>query len=131
MRILYGVQTTGHGHLVRSTPLIRQLRALGHQVDVLLSGPPPEPSWLALIGAPIDTRPGLSFAADGGRIRYVRTALKARPAGFIRDVLRTPGSEPDLIITDAAPDTPTQEAFDRAGIRVLVALSNQENHDRH
>ena len=29
MRILYGVQTTGHGHLVRSTPIIRQLRERG------------------------------------------------------------------------------------------------------
>jgi uncharacterized protein (TIGR00661 family) len=105
MRILYGVQTTGHGHLVRSTPLIRQLRALGHQVDVVLSGPPPDPSWLARIGAPIHTRPGLTFAADGGRIRYVRTALQARPVSFIRDVLRTPQPEPDLIITDYEPIT--------------------------
>lgn len=29
----------------------------------------------------------------------------------------------DLIITDTAPDTPAQEAFDRAGVRVLVASS--------
>jgi UDP:flavonoid glycosyltransferase YjiC (YdhE family) len=41
MRILYGVQTTGHGHLVRSTPIIRQLRERGHRVDVLPSGPRP------------------------------------------------------------------------------------------
>ncbi len=105
MRILYGVQTTGHGHLVRSTPVILQLRELGHQVDVLLSGPPPDPAWLGRIGAPITTRPGLTFAADGGRIRYVRTALEARPIRFIRDVFRTPTPEPDLIVTDYEPIT--------------------------
>ncbi|MCL4722204.1 MAG: glycosyltransferase, partial [Gammaproteobacteria bacterium] len=79
MRILYGVQTTGHGHLVRSTPLIRGLRARGHSVDVLLSGPPPDPVWAERIGPPFTTHPGLTFSADGGRIRYVRTALQARP----------------------------------------------------
>ena len=105
MRILYGVQTTGHGHLVRSTPVILQLRELGHQVDVVLSGPPPDPSWLARIGAPLSTRSGLTLAADGGRIRYIRTALRARPVRFIRDVLRAPTPEPDLIVTDYEPIT--------------------------
>ncbi len=105
MRILYGVQTTGHGHLVRSTPIILELRKLGHQVDVVLSGPPPDPSWLTRIGAPLTTRPGLTFSAEGGRIRYVRTALQARPAAFIGDVFRDPAPEPDLIVTDYEPIT--------------------------
>jgi uncharacterized protein (TIGR00661 family) len=105
MRILYGVQTTGHGHLVRSTPVILELRKLGHQVDVILSGPPPDPAWLARIGAPLTTRPGLTFSADGGRIRYVRTAVQARPLRFVRDVFRDPMPEPDLVVTDYEPIT--------------------------
>jgi len=105
MRILYGVQTTGHGHLVRSTPIIRQLRERGHQVDVLLSGPPPDASWPARIGAPLATRPGLTFSAEGGRIRYLRTALGARPLRFLRDVFRTPAPLPDLVVTDYEPIT--------------------------
>lgn len=105
MRILYGVQTTGHGHLVRSTPIIRQLRERGHQVDVLLSGPPPDPAWLARIGEPFTTRPGLTFAADGGRIRYLKTARHARPLAFLRDVLRAPAGLPDLVVTDYEPVT--------------------------
>jgi uncharacterized protein (TIGR00661 family) len=105
MRILYGVQTTGHGHLVRSTPIIRQLRERGHQVDVLLSGPPPDPAWLARIGEPLTTRPGLTFAADGGRIRYLKTVRQARPLTFLRDVLRHPVPLPDLVVTDYEPIT--------------------------
>ncbi len=64
MRILYGVQTTGHGHLVRSTPIIRELRGRGHVVDVVLSGPPPDPLWLDRIGSPLTTHPGLTFSAE-------------------------------------------------------------------
>ncbi|MEQ1801959.1 MAG: glycosyltransferase family protein [Gammaproteobacteria bacterium] len=105
MRILYGVQTTGHGHLVRSTPIIRQLRERGHQVDVLLSGPPPDASWPARIGAPITSRPGLTFAADGGRIRYLKTAAQARPFDFLRDVFHDPAPLPDLVVTDYEPVT--------------------------
>jgi uncharacterized protein (TIGR00661 family) len=105
MRILYGVQTTGHGHLVRSTPIIRQLRDRGHRVDVLLSGPPPDPAWLTRIGEPLTTRPGLTFAADGGRIRYLKTVRQARPLAFLRDVLRPPAGLPDLVVTDYEPVT--------------------------
>jgi len=105
MRILYGVQTTGHGHLVRSTPIIRALRDRGHQVDVLLSGPAPDPAWAARIGEPLTARPGLTFAADGGRIHYLSTARQARPLAFLRDVLREPSPLPDLVVTDYEPIT--------------------------
>lgn len=105
MRILYGVQTTGHGHLVRSTPIIRQLRERGHQVDVLLSGPPPDPAWPAGIGEPLTSRSGLTFSAEGGRIRYVRTAIESRPISFVQDVFRTPTPLPDLVVTDYEPIT--------------------------
>jgi uncharacterized protein (TIGR00661 family) len=103
MRILYGVQTTGHGHLVRSTPIIRALRARGHEVHALLSGPLPGAAWLQRIGPPLSSHPGLSFTADGGRIRYLRTALAARPLRFLGDVLAKPAVAFDLVITDYEP----------------------------
>ncbi|MBN8279703.1 MAG: glycosyltransferase [Gammaproteobacteria bacterium] len=105
MRILYGVQTTGQGHLVRSTPIIRALRDRGHEVDVLLSGPPADPSWMARIGPPVVQRPGLTFIADGGRVRYLATARAARPLAFLADVLRRPALRPDLVVTDYEPVT--------------------------
>jgi len=43
--------------------------------------------------------------ADGGRIRYVQTALEARPVRFVRDVFRHPTADPDLIVTDYEPIT--------------------------
>ncbi len=38
MRILYGVQGTGHGHLVRSAAMVAGLRNRGHDVHCLLTG---------------------------------------------------------------------------------------------
>jgi uncharacterized protein (TIGR00661 family) len=116
MRILYGVQTTGHGHLVRSTPIIHGLRAAGHQVEVLLSGPPPDPAWITRVGAPLTQRPGLTFSAEGGRIRYVQTMTQARPLAFLRDVFRKAGDH-DLVVTDYEPITAWQAK--RAGLRSI------------
>ncbi len=38
MKILYGIQCTGNGHLTRSLKVISRLKKLGHNVDILLSG---------------------------------------------------------------------------------------------
>lgn len=105
MKILYGVQTTGHGHLVRSTPVIQALRARGHEVHVLLSGPRPDPLWLERIGEPLHVRPGLTFSVVAGEIRYLSTVLRARPLRLLRDVLDLRGARWDLIVTDYEPVT--------------------------
>jgi uncharacterized protein (TIGR00661 family) len=105
MRILYGIQTTGHGHLVRSTPIVRELRRRGHAVDVVLSGPPPDPLWLDRIGLPLATHPGLTFSAVGGRIRYFRTIREARPLRFLADTFRCRPRDYDLVVSDYEPIT--------------------------
>lgn len=105
MRILYGVQTTGHGHLVRSTPIIRALRDRGHSVDVLLSGPPADSLWPGRIGPPLAVHPGLTFSAAGGRIRYWQTVRQARPLRFLADTFRCPVRDYDLIVSDYEPIT--------------------------
>ena len=38
MKILYGIQLTGNGHLTRSIELISQLKKRGFEVDILVSG---------------------------------------------------------------------------------------------
>jgi uncharacterized protein (TIGR00661 family) len=105
LRILYGVQTTGHGHLVRSTPIIRELRARGHAVDVLLSGPPVDPLWPERIGPPLAIHPGLTFSAAGGRIRYWQTVREAQPLRFLADTFRCRGRDYDLVVSDYEPIT--------------------------
>ena len=38
MKILYGIQLNGNGHITRSLELINQLKAKGYEVDVIASG---------------------------------------------------------------------------------------------
>jgi UDP:flavonoid glycosyltransferase YjiC (YdhE family) len=38
MRVLYGIQSTGNGHLTRSAKIINRLIKAGCMVDVLTSG---------------------------------------------------------------------------------------------
>ncbi|MCC5793449.1 MAG: hypothetical protein JJT85_01785 [Chromatiales bacterium] len=103
MKILYGVQSTGHGHLVRSTPVIQALRAHGHDVHVLISGPAPGPGWLERIGKPLDRRRGLTFSVVAGEIRYLRTMLSNRPLRFLRDLASLRGGDWDMIVSDYEP----------------------------
>jgi uncharacterized protein (TIGR00661 family) len=105
LRILYGVQTTGHGHLVRSTPIIRELRARGHAVDVLLSGPAVDPLWHGRIGPLLAVHPGLTFSAEGGRIRYWQTMREARPLRFLANTFRCRVRDYDLVVSDYEPVT--------------------------
>jgi len=35
MKILYGIQLTGNGHLTRSVQIIRELKKRGHEVDII------------------------------------------------------------------------------------------------
>ena len=37
MKILFGVQGTGNGHISRSRELVRKLKSDGHDVDVIIS----------------------------------------------------------------------------------------------
>ena len=38
MHILYGIATTGNGHISRSKIIINALKKRGHSIDVILSG---------------------------------------------------------------------------------------------
>lgn len=120
LKILYGIQTTGHGHLVRATPIVQGLRALGHEVHVLLSGPAVDPSWLARIGEPLVAHPGLTFVTEGGRIRHFKTVVRARPLRFLRDVMTLRSDDFDMVVTDYEPITAWNAR--KNGIRFLAAI---------
>jgi UDP:flavonoid glycosyltransferase YjiC (YdhE family) len=38
MKILYGIQLNGNGHITRSIELIDKLKSVGYEVDVVTSG---------------------------------------------------------------------------------------------
>lgn len=103
MRILYGVQTTGRGHLVRSAAMVRGLKERGHDVLTLFSGPEVEPALLDPIFRPHIERRGLTHVSVDGRISYVRTARQLRPWRFFRDVREFDARNIELVVSDYEP----------------------------
>lgn len=114
MRILYGVQTTGRGHLVRSRAMIAGLKARGHEVETLLSGPTVEPQWLDTVFEPWSHRRGLTHVSRNGKISYLATARQLRLLEFVADVRGFDADGFDLVVSDYEPITARVAA--RAGL---------------
>ncbi|MCY3730408.1 MAG: hypothetical protein OXF98_03635 [Rhodospirillaceae bacterium] len=127
MRILYGVQTTGRGHLVRAGPMIAALKHLGHEVHTLFSGPALDPAWLDPVFRPFSVRRGLTFVTRRGRIRYLPTALQLRIGELESDVYGFDTTGVDLVVTDYEPLTARigwLRDIPRIGIGHLYAFSH-------
>lgn len=103
MRILYGVQGTGHGHLVRSAAIVRQLRELGHDVHCLISGRDPETFWGVEQFAPYTTLRGFTGTVRKGGVRLFESIARLRIRRFFRDVAAFDASGIDLVVTDYEP----------------------------
>ena len=102
MRILYGIQGTGNGHLSRARTLLPELRKFA-EVDVLISGNNHTvPSSIK----PDYQSPGLSytFGQDGG-ISVIDTICNLRPVHFVKDIYQLPVASYDGIISDFDPVT--------------------------
>lgn len=105
MKILYGVQGTGNGHITRARAMAAELRNLPVAVDFLFSGRDP--------GKFFDMEPfgtyrvcdGLTFVTREGRILPLRTALHNRPLRFLNDLRTLELNDYDLILTDFEPVT--------------------------
>lgn len=119
MKILYGIQGTGHGHISRAREILPELsdRAL---VDVVLSG---TNTRMTLDDHTPEYKRGISFEYDSkGSVSYLKSALKLRPLQFITDVRNVNVRNYDLVISDYEPVTAW--AAMRSGVP-SVALSHQ------
>lgn len=103
MKILYGIQATGNGHITRSLEVVRALRRAGHDVLVLLSGRRPDRLWGVEELRPYQARQGLTFAVSHGRIRPLRTVRGLDVTGFYRDVRSFDATGVDLVLSDFEP----------------------------
>jgi uncharacterized protein (TIGR00661 family) len=103
MKILFGIQATGNGHISRSREVVHRLRSRGHEVRVLFSGR--DPSGLKEIDVfkPFDVRQGLTFQTSRGRLQYLKTAFTLNLPRFYRDIYDYDASGVDLVITDYEP----------------------------
>lgn len=102
MKILYGIQGTGHGHISRAREILPLLSEKA-EVDVIISG---YNCHMKLDGTDVIQKRGLSLAYDSrGSVSYVKTALQLKPITFIQDVQSINPENYDLVISDYEPVT--------------------------
>ena len=99
MRILYGIQLNGNGHITRSLELINQLKAKGYEVDVIASGG----NYSIELPDYIKKFKGLSmYFNKSGKINKLKTTLSLNIFKLIKDI-NYDCSGYDLVISDFEP----------------------------
>lgn len=119
MKILYGIQGTGHGHISRAREIV-PLLAEQADVDVIISG---YNCKMNLDDVTVTRKRGISLAYDSnGGVSYLQTALSLKPIRFLRDVQTLNLDCYDLVISDYEPVTSWAAA---AAKRDCIGLSHQ------
>jgi uncharacterized protein (TIGR00661 family) len=119
MKILYGIQLTGNGHLTRSVQIIRELKKRGHEVDIITSG---SNSQLEIPYEVKSRKEGLSFFYDrSGGIDWLKTIKKLNLGRFLSDI-EFDASGYDLVLSDFEPVSAWSAK--RHGIR-SIGIGNQ------
>ena len=103
MKILYGVQGTGNGHITRARAMAKYLNEYGAQITFLFSGRKPDEYFDMQIFGRCLYRKGLSIALKNGAINYPKTATSNSPGTFIREIRQLDLDGFDLVITDFEP----------------------------
>jgi len=120
MRILYGINGTGNGHITKSLQVISRLESRGHSVDTLVSGSNSNVS----IGRRVDVRAkGFTFVYSSGGVDILRTLASADLRTFASD-LSIDLSGYDTVISDFEPVTAWAC---RLGRRECIGISHQHS----
>lgn len=105
MRILYGIQGTGNGHLSRARLVAEQLRAQGAQVQYLISGRDQKSLFDMGIFGDYWHREGLTVQSSNGRVDTASTFRELRMTQFMRDVRALKVEAFDVVVCDYEPVT--------------------------
>lgn len=105
MKILYGVQGTGNGHIARARAMSHAFKEHDVEVDFLFSGRAPEKYFSMEAFGDYQTRRGFTFITEKGSVNYAKTALNNNLVQFFKEVKQLDLSSYDLIINDFEPVT--------------------------
>lgn len=103
MRILYGVQGTGNGHLSRARAMATAFQHSQLQVDYLFSGRPADRFFDMDCFGDYRVLRGLTFVNVDGRLDYWRTVRENDYVRFVRDVFALKLDDYDYVISDFEP----------------------------
>jgi len=105
MRILYGVQGTGNGHITRARVMSAALARAGVEVDYLFSGREPERFFNMEPFGDYRVRRGLTFFTAAGKVQLGRTLFGNSLLRLWRDARSLALDGYDLVLTDFEPVT--------------------------
>jgi uncharacterized protein (TIGR00661 family) len=105
VKILYGVQGTGNGHLSRARSMCKHLARGEFKVDYLFSGRAREKYFDMDCFGDWQCKRGLTFTTRKGKIKPLSTLAKIKALELIRDIKTLPIEDYDLIISDYEPVT--------------------------
>lgn len=103
MKLLYGIQGTGNGHITRARTMAREFNKTDIEVDYLFSGRAADKYFNMEPFANCRCLPGLTFVTRHGRIDYLKSATCNNLPHFFRDVRNLDLSSYDLVLTDFEP----------------------------
>ncbi len=122
MKILYGVQGTGNGHITRARAMARAFEAAGIEVDWVFSGRSRSRYFDMGTFGNFRSFRGLTFAATRGKVLYTRTVLQNNLLQLYRDIKTLDVGPYDLVLNDFEPVSAW--AAKRAGKKV-IGISHQ------
>ena len=123
MRILYGIQGTGNGHITRARHMAKSFaKQQDIHVDYLFSGRASNTYFDMEAFSQYQTKQGLTFYSESGRVRRTKTLVKNNVFQFVKDVSRFRIKDYDLLVNDFEPVSAW--AAKKAGIPSL-SISHQ------
>ncbi len=107
MKILYGVQGTGNGHITRANAMAKIFNTCSDiQVDYLFSGRSHKSDYFDMDAfGNFTTRQGMTFIIDKGKVLLWETMKHNNLLRFIKDVRNMDLTSYDLVINDYEPIT--------------------------
>ena len=105
MKILYGVQGPGNGHLSRTRALLPALQRPGVEIDFVFSGRKREDFFDMDDFADFTVLQGLTLIFERGRMQIAKTILGNNIFRLIKDIRELDLSGYDLVVSDFEPVT--------------------------
>jgi uncharacterized protein (TIGR00661 family) len=103
MKILYGVQATGNGHISRARAMEKYLTAAGATVDYLFSGRSADQLFDMQQFGDFQVKRGLTFATNKGKVNYWQSLWQASLKTLRDDIQQLDLSAYDFVLTDFEP----------------------------
>lgn len=105
MRLLYGVQATGNGHISRARAMATHLKHHGIQVDFVFSGRARDALFDMDCFGNFAWCRGLTFVSHAGKINYWQSAFSNNLRQLWQDQQQLKTQHYDLVLTDFEPVT--------------------------